>query len=122
MAELHYMSATQAIASFRARRISPVELVRALIERRDRVEPMARAFTRTFDDRALDAARVAERRYMAGTARALEGIPIGVKDVHAIAGEITTHGSLVFRDNRDETTTPTVQRLLDAGAILLART
>jgi amidase len=122
MADLHYLSATQAIASFRARCISPVELVRALIERRDRVEPMVRAFTRTFDDRALHAARTAEQRYMAGTARALEGIPIGVKDVHAIAGEITTHGSLVFRDNRDETTTPTVQRLLAAGAILFART
>jgi len=122
MSELPYLAATEAIAAFRARRLSPVELVRALIERRERIEPQVRAFTFTFDDRALAAARRAEQRYAAGTARPLEGIPIGVKDVHAIAGEITTHGSLVFRDNRDEVTTPTVQRLLDAGAIVLGRT
>jgi amidase len=122
MSELWYLSATEAIASFRARRLSPVELVRALIARRERVEPHVRALTYTFDERALAAARAAEERYAAGTARPLEGIPIGIKDVHAVAGEITTHGSLVFQGNRDETTTPTVQRLLDAGAILLART
>lgn len=122
MSELPYLAATEAIAAFRARTLSPVELVRALIARRELVEPHVRAFTFTFDDRALAAARGAEERYTRGTSRPLEGIPIGVKDVHAIAGEITTHGSLVFRDNRDETTTPIVQRLLDAGAIVLGRT
>jgi amidase len=122
MSELCFLSATEAIASFRARRLSPVELIGALIARRALVEPHVRALTYTFDERALAAARGAEDRYATGTARPLEGIPIGIKDVHAVAGEITTHGSLVFRDNRDEITTPTVQRLQDAGAILLART
>jgi amidase len=122
MSELCYLPATEAIARFRARTLSPVELVRALIARRELVEPRVRALTYTFDDRALAAARLAEARYAAGTARPLEGIPIGIKDVHALAGEITTHGSLVFRDNRDEVTAPAVQRLLDAGAIVLART
>jgi Asp-tRNA(Asn)/Glu-tRNA(Gln) amidotransferase A subunit family amidase len=81
MSELCYLSATDAIASFRARRLSPVELVRALIARRELVEPHVRAFTYTFDDRALAAALAAEERYAAGTARPLEGIPIGIKDV-----------------------------------------
>lgn len=88
----------------------------------DRELSRAPAVARRAGARADRAARTAEERYAAGTARPLEGIPIRIKDVHAIAGEITTHGSLVFRDNRDEITTPTVQRLLDAGAILLART
>jgi amidase len=122
MSAPHYISAVDAIAQFRSRRLSPVELVRALLARRDQFEPSIRAFTNSFDERALAAARDAEQRYREGSARALEGIPIGIKDVHAMSGEITTHGSLVFRDNRDETTTPTVQRLLDAGAIVLART
>lgn len=60
-------------------------------------------------------------RFRSRTARALEGIPIAIKDRHSLAGHITTHGSLVFRENRDETTLATVQRLLDAGAIVLAR-
>jgi amidase len=121
MSELHYLSAVDACARFRALTLSPVELVRALIARRAEVEPHIHAFTYTFDDEALAAARVAEARYRAGTARPLEGIPVAIKDLHAIAGHITTHGSLVFRDNRDESTVATVQRLLDAGAIVLAR-
>jgi len=119
--ELHYLSATEAIARFRSRSLSPVELIHALIARRELVEPEVRAFTYTFDADALAAARIAEARYADGTARPLEGIPVAIKDLHAIAGYITTHGSRVFRDNRDETTLATVQRLLDAGAIVLAR-
>jgi len=121
MTELHYLSATDAIAQFRARELSPVDLIAAVIERRAAVDPELRAFTYTFDDQALAAAQAAEARYAAGTARALEGIPVAIKDLHQIAGYITTHGSLVFRDQRDETTLVTIQRLLDAGAIVVAR-
>ncbi len=118
---MHYLSAVEAIARFRARTLSPVELLEAVIARRAAVEPAINAFTFTFDDAARAAAREAEARYAAGTARPLEGIALVVKDLHPIAGHITTHGSRVFRHNRDETTLTTVQRLLDAGAILIAR-
>jgi amidase len=121
MTDLHYLSATEAIARFRARTLSPVDVITALIERRAAVDPEIRAFTYTFDDQALAAARAAEARYAAGTARALEGVAVAIKDLHAIEGHVTTHGSLVFRDNRDETTLVTIQRLLDAGAIVVGR-
>ncbi len=120
--DLHFVSAIEALARFHARTLSPVELIRALLARTERVGPAVNAFTRMFPERALEDARRAEDRYLAGTARPLEGIPLAVKDLHPIAGEITTHGSIVFRDNRDESTLTTVERLLHAGAILFART
>jgi len=122
--ELCYLSATEAIALFQKRQLSPVELVQALITRTEQVNPLINAYTYTFYERALSAAKQAEAKYNQtdGNPRPLEGIPLAIKDLHAIKGEITTYGSKLFADNRDSHTIPTVERLLQAGAILLART
>jgi len=119
---LHYLSACEALARFRDRSVSPVQLIEALIAQTEAIQPSVNAFTRSFPERGIEAARLAERRYRDGTARPLEGLALGVKDLHPIDGEITTHGSLVFRANRDESTLAVVTRLFDAGAILFART
>ena len=122
-ADLCYLPATEALARFRNRSLSPVELVRALIARAQKVGPAVNAFAHTYFERALEQARHAEARYRAAgtTIRALEGIPVVIKDLHPIKGEITTAGCHAFVDQRDTLTAPTVQRLFDAGAILLAR-
>jgi len=95
-----------------------------VIARTEQVNPKLNAVTHSYFDRALDAARLAEQRYMKtdGRPRPLEGIPVGIKDFHPIAGEITTFGSKIFENFRPSFTAPTVQRLLDAGAILHMRT
>src|ERR1700730_10329950 len=54
--------------------------------------------------------------------RPLEGITCAIKDFHAIEGEIATSGSRVFADFRPDQTTPTIERLIDAGAIVHGRT
>ena len=120
--QLASLSATEAIARFEAGTLSPVELVRAVVERAEKVEPEINAFTETFFERALEQARKAETRYARGEARPLEGVPLAVKDEAAIAGERTTQGSLLRRDAIDTETSPFIERLLDAGAIVLART
>ena len=120
--QLTSLSATEAIAHFEARTLSPVELVRAVIERAEKVEPAINAFTETFFERALEQAQEAEGRYARGEARPLEGVLLGVKDEAAIEGQRTTHGSLLRRDHVDTTTSPCIERLLDAGAIVHART
>lgn len=118
--ELCYLSATEAIALFQKRQLSPVELVQALITRTEQVNPLINAYTYTFYERALSAAKQAEAKYNQtdGNPRPLEGIPLAIKDLHAIKGEITTYGSKLLADNRDSHTIPTVERLLQAGAIL----
>ena len=120
--QLTRLSATEAIARFESRTLSPVELARAVIERAEKVEPVINAFTETFFERALEQAQEAEARYARGEARPLEGVLLGVKDEAAIEGQRTTHGSLLRRDHVDTTTSPSIERLLDAGAIVHART
>jgi Asp-tRNA(Asn)/Glu-tRNA(Gln) amidotransferase A subunit family amidase len=80
------------------------------------------AFTYTFFDRAIEQAKAAESRYLTGhNLRPLEGIPVVIKDLHPVKGEITTCGSRVLEGVRADYTAPSVQRLFDAGAIMHAR-
>ena len=118
------MTAGEALAAFRARRLSPVELMQAVIARAERVNPALNAFTYTFFERALDRARRAEAKYLKtdGRPRPLEGVPIAIKDLHPVKGEITTFGSKAFADHRPDHTAPAVARLLRAGAIMHGRT
>ena len=86
--ELHYISASEAIARFKARTLSPVELMSAVIDRAEAVNPKINAFTYTFFERAMEQAKKAEVRYgkTDGRRRALEGIPMVIKDETAIKG------------------------------------
>ncbi len=122
MTNLHYLSATEAIALFRKKELSPVELLQAVIDRAEQMEPQINAFNYTYYDEALTQARQVEQRYMAGTARPLEGIPTAIKSSYAIAGKPSSIGSLVYPDYIPDLTSPTVQRLLDAGVVVHART
>ena len=121
--DLCYLTATEAIAKFKSRALSPVELMSAVIARSEAVEPKVNAYTYTFYERAMEQAREAEARYASGAeTRALEGVPIVIKDFHPVAGEITTFGSRMFADHVPTRSAPTVARLLEAGAIMHART
>jgi amidase len=121
--ELHYISASEAIARFKARSLSPVELMAAVIARAEAVNPKINAFTYQFFDRAMDQAKAAEARYAKtdGRTRALEGIPMVIKDETAIKGERTTNGSLINKDNVDTADAFVVERIKRAGAIIHGR-
>ena len=122
--ELCYLSAVEAIARFRSRDLSPVEVTEAVIRRAETVEPTINAFTHRFFDEALEAARRAEARY-SGTGprpRPLEGIPLAVKDETAVAGQPNTFGSLIYQDHVADHTSPMAERVIRAGAIIHART
>ncbi len=120
--DLCYLTATEAIAAFKAGTLSPVALMESVIERIEAVNPSLNAFTETHAERALDGARAAEAAYREGKVRPLEGIPVAIKDFHPVEGEITTLGSKAFADHRPRHSAPTVARLLDAGGIMHART
>ncbi|MFF8410099.1 amidase [Streptomyces omiyaensis] len=123
-AELAYLPATEALARFRDRSLSPVELMTAVIARAEAVEPKVNALAeRTFEE-ALAAAREAEARYLGkGPApRALEGLAVATKEEQPIAGRRSTDGSLAFRDEIADETHPVVERVRAAGGIVHART
>jgi len=124
MTDLHYISATDALARFRSRELSPVELMEAVIARADAVDPAVNAFCHTYYDRALEQAKQAEAVYARRPedARPLEGLPVALKDEVDVEGEPATMASLVYRDEVAGSTGPTAERILDAGGIVHART
>src|SRR4051812_2131779 len=124
MRDLAYLPATEALARFRGRELSPVELLEAVIARAEAVEPTVNALCHTRFDRARERARAAEARY-AGRGeppRPLEGIPLAVQEEEPIAGEPWTQGSLLYEDLIARRSSAFAQRMLDSGAIVHART
>jgi Asp-tRNA(Asn)/Glu-tRNA(Gln) amidotransferase A subunit family amidase len=117
--DLCYLSATEALALFKTRKLSPVEYLNAQIARAEQVEPIINAFAFKYYDEALAKAKKAEARFMKtdGRWRALEGIPLAVKDEMDIKGKLTTNGSLYLMDNVCTETHYSVERLLRAGGI-----
>jgi Asp-tRNA(Asn)/Glu-tRNA(Gln) amidotransferase A subunit family amidase len=122
--ELHYLSAEEAIGRFKARELSPVELVGAVIDRAESTETEINAFSARYWDDALESAHAAEKRYAdAGPApRPLEGIPVAIKELTPVRGQQHTLGSLVLKDVVADRTAPVAERILRAGGIVHART
>jgi Asp-tRNA(Asn)/Glu-tRNA(Gln) amidotransferase A subunit family amidase len=122
--ELCYMSATEALAHFQDRALSPVELLAAVIRRADAIATTVNPFADRYFEEATRRATVAADRYHRSGARPhrLEGLPLAVKDAADIQGRRTTNGSLINKDRVDAETDPAIERLLRAGALLFART
>ncbi|TXI05584.1 MAG: amidase [Pseudorhodobacter sp.] len=121
--DLCYMPAHEALRRFRDKSLSPVELMGAVIARAEAVKDPVGAFTYTHFDEAMELARKAEAKYArGGRVRALEGLPIGIKDENEIAGKPTSSGSLILKDHVADRTSVNNQRILAAGGIVHART
>ncbi len=117
--ELPYLTIREASTLLRSRKLSPVELTNAVLERIDRIEPRVHAFLTLTRDEALRAARVAEQEIAAGKYRGpLHGIPFGVKDTHYTKGIRTTANSPVLSNFVPDFDATVVSRLKDAGGVL----
>jgi aspartyl-tRNA(Asn)/glutamyl-tRNA(Gln) amidotransferase subunit A len=107
---------------FRRKEASPVELVRTLLARIERLEPRLRCFVTLTAERALAEAQAAEARLQRGeTASPLLGIPVGYKDIYATRGVLTTAGSAVLADWVPDADATCVTRLQQAGAVMMGK-
>ena len=121
--ELCYLTASDALKLFKAKKLSPVELMSAVIARAEKIQAKYKPFTFTHFDEAMDLAKKAEAKYAkGGKTGALEGLPIGIKDESFIAGKPTSFGSLITKDFVPDTTSPNNERIMRAGGIVHART
>jgi aspartyl-tRNA(Asn)/glutamyl-tRNA(Gln) amidotransferase subunit A len=121
--ELTGLSARELLSGYRERRLSPVEVVKALGARIEELNPELGAFTTLCLERALDEARRAEEQYARGEAAgALTGVPFGVKDLFDSEGVRTTYGSPMFDGHVPGADAEAVRRARDAGAILVGKT
>lgn len=122
--DLCYMPATEQLRLFRARELSPVEVLTAQIARAEAVEPVVNALSHRFFEQAMAAARHSETIWMQrpDEARALEGITCAIKDEVSVEGQPNTNGSLILKDVVSDHDEVLAARLRGAGAIFHART
>jgi aspartyl-tRNA(Asn)/glutamyl-tRNA(Gln) amidotransferase subunit A len=107
----------------RKKQISPVELTDFFLARIHRLQPKLNAFITVTDDLARKQARQAEREILRGKYRGpLHGIPVTLKDLFYTAGIRTTAGSRILRRFIPGENAVVVDRLYEAGAILLGKT
>jgi aspartyl-tRNA(Asn)/glutamyl-tRNA(Gln) amidotransferase subunit A len=121
--ELLTKSALELLALIRSREISPVELVKASLDRIEATQPIINAFVTVTPELALEAARECERELAQGkTPRALHGLPISVKDLIALEGFPLTFGSRTLKSNIARFDAPSVERIKAAGACIVGKT
>ena len=110
-------------AEIGARRLSPVDLVDALLARIGAADGKLHAFVEVYAEEARLAAEAADKAIRSGHAIGpLHGIPIALKDLIEIEGRVTTGGSQVWRDRRSACTATLAQRLIAAGLIVIGKT
>jgi len=117
------LSAVDLAAAIRRKEISPVEAVEAALARIASLDGDLRAFVTITGDQAITAARQAEQAIARGEpVGPLHGVPVAVKDIFEIAGLPTTAGSRVLAGYISQVTATAVERLLQAGAIVVGKT
>src|SRR3954449_9971491 len=122
MSELHWLSAAEAARAIAARELSPVELMRALLQRIERLDPKLNVFIRLDGDAAMAAAHAAEAEIAAGRKRGpLHGVPVGIKDIIDFPGLPTPCHSKILIDNVASADAVCVAKLRGAGAIVVGK-
>jgi amidase/aspartyl-tRNA(Asn)/glutamyl-tRNA(Gln) amidotransferase subunit A len=122
--DLVFLSAAELALRIRQRIVSPVEVVDAFLARIDQRNTDINAYVTLLHDEARQRAREAEQAVMAGAELGvLHGVPIAVKDLFDFkAGVPNTMGSVVFKDFVPDETATYIERMEQAGAIVLGKT
>lgn len=117
---MHFDSLTAIASRIKKKDLSPVEVTAALLRRIDEVDPKLQSYATVTADLAMQQAQHAEDEIGAGNYRGpLHGVPIALKDLCYTAGVPTKGGLRVRSDFVPEYDGTVVQRLADAGAVLL---
>src|SRR5438067_5633971 len=113
----------EAARQIAAKKLAPVELTRACLDRVRALDNQLHAFVLVTEERALAEAREAEAAIMAGGPKGpLHGIPIGLKDIVDTKGIPTTCGSKILQDNIPDTDAACAETLAEAGTVLIGKT
>jgi aspartyl-tRNA(Asn)/glutamyl-tRNA(Gln) amidotransferase subunit A len=122
--DIPYARVSDLTSGYRDGRLSPVEVARLLLDRIERLDSHVNAFVYVDRPAALAAAARSEQRWRLGTALgALDGVPVTIKDLVAVAGWPLLRGSLALRGMAPPAEdAPAVARLREAGAVFLGKT
>ena len=119
---MHTRTLAQLADDLRARRVSATELAKHYLDRVERLGSKLNAFITVTAEQALAQATVADRRLASGDATGLTGIPIAHKDIFCTAGVKTSCGSRMLDNFVSPYDAGVVERLANAGAVMLGKT
>ena len=120
--DLHLLTIAEAARLIESRSLSPVELTKAYLDRIDRLNATLGAYISVMSDTALAQAARAESEIANGNYRGqMHGIPIAVKDIIYTRGVLTSGGSRVLADHTPDYDSTIIERLDEAGSVLLGK-
>ena len=122
MSGLHDLSATELLARYRKRTLSPVEVTRAVLAHIERCEPVLRATYQVDPEAALRTAAASEARWKTGEAGPLDGVPVMIKDNIATKGVPVPLGTAATVLQAAKEDAPPAARIREAGAVILGKT
>lgn len=121
MSKLTDLTMTQALAALEKKETSALELTTAYVAAATRGQEATNAFVTTTFDQAIEAAKASDARRAAGNAGAMEGMPIGMKDLYCTKGVRTTACSKILANFVPPYESTVSQKLADAGCITLGK-
>src|ERR1041385_2432077 len=120
--EIHFQTIGELAGGLDSRKLSSVELVRAVIARKHAVDSRVNAFNSCDESDALAQAAASDARRAAGQSRGpLDGIPVGLKDVIAVDGQPLTASSKILANFVSPYDATVTAKLKTAGAVLHGR-
>jgi len=120
--DLCYTPAVDLAALMRAKKLSPVEVADAFLDRIDAINPKLNAYVTLYPEKTRNAAKAAERAITTGDTRPLTGVPFSIKDLSWQEGVRTTCGSKALESFVPDENDPVVARMLGAGGVPLGKT
>jgi amidase len=122
--ELCFAEASTLVGLVRRKKVSPLEVTRAVLDRIEKVNPVLNAYCTVAGEQAVAAARRATALVGKRGARlgALHGVPVSIKDLTPTKGIRTTWGSKIYEHHVPDADALVVERLKAAGAIVIGKT
>jgi aspartyl-tRNA(Asn)/glutamyl-tRNA(Gln) amidotransferase subunit A len=123
MADLHELTAVELLAQLQSGEATSGQATQAYLDRIERLDSDLGAFLSTSPEAALSRAAEIDRRRQSGEPLGpLAGLPVAVKDVIVVEGEVTTCGSKMLQRYRSPFHATVIERLLAADAVLIGKT
>ena len=120
--DIAFLSASEISRGILEGQLTPVEVVQTYLDRIDRLDPSLSAYITVTREEALGQAETIAQTIKSGlNPGPLAGVPIAIKDQFWTKGILTTNGSNVYKDFVPGTDATVVERLKNAGAILLGK-
>lgn len=121
--EAFRLTVKEIVEGIRSRELSPIDLTKSVLERVKNLDSKLKAWAYIDENKVLSDAYLSEQALQSGgECKALEGVPVGMKDIYFREGVPTTAGSKIYSDFIPDYDATTVSLLKSAGALMIGNT